>query len=110
MHRRTIMFVAICLFCLISSGGYIAGRSARMKADRVNCCIAIEGYPFWNATKAIAHGLRSLQCKSNRRTTLRYRGSTVASHSSWAVASHGTSFIALGSGSTNWSFANHKCQ
>lgn len=57
MTLRTIMFVAVCLFCLISTAGYVVGRSVRMRAEGVRCCFAIEGYPFWNATRAIVHGL-----------------------------------------------------
>ena len=57
MKQQTIVLAAICLFCLTSSVGYVVGRSVRMRAERVNCCFAIEGYPFWNATRAIVHGL-----------------------------------------------------
>lgn len=51
---RGLFVTLLSLFCLISSSLYIIGRSARMKADNITCCFAIEGYPIWNASRAIS--------------------------------------------------------
>ena len=66
-----------CLFllCLTSSFAYVVGRGQRMTAETGHCCLASEGYVFWNAARATVNGEDPYSDEITRENNIFYYGS-----------------------------------